>query len=188
MAIFDLSNVNRKYDDMAYESRPVKYSEFISDKYNHVHRQMYEDALNTLIKHIIKVENIENKNGEPMSVNEYKRLHRCVEIKNDEYWKPSKVTIIEKSFPHSKHVYDLTGFWNYHQSKTDKSVKELKMNDDIHDWEIIKIDYIKGCVTLYSRVEDVETIVDFDYVDKNMVLSDELSLKNTISAKINNNY
>ena len=39
-------NIVKTYDDMLYDSRPVSFSEFISDKYNNVHNELYNDALN----------------------------------------------------------------------------------------------------------------------------------------------
>ena len=33
------------YNNLLYESRPVKFKDFIDNKYNIVHQQLYEDAL-----------------------------------------------------------------------------------------------------------------------------------------------
>ena len=42
--------VNKKYNDMLYDTKPVKFSDFISNKYNIVHKQIYENAINSYIK------------------------------------------------------------------------------------------------------------------------------------------
>lgn len=47
------SNIIKSYDDMLYESRPISFSEFINDKLNKVHNELYLDALNKYYKDII---------------------------------------------------------------------------------------------------------------------------------------
>ena len=41
-----INNAINRYDEMIYQSRPVKFDEFISDKYNKVHVELFNDALN----------------------------------------------------------------------------------------------------------------------------------------------
>lgn len=185
MNVFNLNDINKQYDDMMYESRPTKYQEFMTDKYNIVHRQLYEEALNNLIEEIIDEEELVDEEGYRLSVKKFKQTHRCIEVKDDEYWKPSRVIIIDRNYPYKKHTYTLISKWNYHQSKNDKFVKDIKINSDATDWEIVKFDYVKGLVTLYSRVNDEEMIVDFDYLNENIELSDEMSRKYTIAAQLN---
>ena len=47
------SNLITKYNDMLYGSRPVKYNEFITNKYNIVHQKLYEDALDKFISDVM---------------------------------------------------------------------------------------------------------------------------------------
>lgn len=49
------SFVNKKYNDMLYDTKPVKFGDFISNKYNIVHKQLYKSALTKYIKEWIKV-------------------------------------------------------------------------------------------------------------------------------------
>ena len=49
----DIANRIQRYDDMLYDSRPVKFTDFISNKYNIVHRKIYLYALNKYIKSYI---------------------------------------------------------------------------------------------------------------------------------------
>lgn len=48
-----LSNVINRYDDMLYETRPVSLNEFLSNKYNNVHNELYNSALNKYIINLI---------------------------------------------------------------------------------------------------------------------------------------
>ena len=41
-----INNAINRYDEMIYQSRPVKFDEFINDKYNKVHVELFNDALN----------------------------------------------------------------------------------------------------------------------------------------------
>ena len=45
-------NIITRYDDMIYDSRPASFSEFMSDKYNKVHDELYNDALNKYFNNI----------------------------------------------------------------------------------------------------------------------------------------
>lgn len=46
-------NIVTRYDDMLYDSRPVQFNEFISDKYNNVHNELYNDAINKFLNEYI---------------------------------------------------------------------------------------------------------------------------------------
>ena len=50
----DVVNRIQRYDDMLYDTRPVKFADFISNKYNIVHRKIYLYALNKFIKTYIQ--------------------------------------------------------------------------------------------------------------------------------------
>ena len=44
-----------RYNDMIYRSRPTKFNDVISNKYNIIHRKLYLDALNKYIKEWVEV-------------------------------------------------------------------------------------------------------------------------------------
>ena len=48
-----LTSAVHRYDDMLYDSRPVSLHEFLSDKYNAVHEELYNNALNKYIASLI---------------------------------------------------------------------------------------------------------------------------------------
>lgn len=176
--------MGKQYNSMIYSSRPVKFDEFMTNKYNIVHKQLYDDAMDSLIEYIVQSEDLYDEYGEPMSVSEFKRKNKCIEIKEDEYWKSPRVIIIRKQYPYKKTVYDLAAFWSYIQSKDDKNIDDIKVNKDIKDFEITKLDYLKGQATLHSRLYDEDQTVDFDYIDDFTKVSDELELKSSFITRI----
>ena len=46
-------NIVKSYDDMLYDSRPVQFNEFMSNKYNIIHNELYNDALNKFCNEIV---------------------------------------------------------------------------------------------------------------------------------------
>ncbi len=47
------SNIINRYDDMLYENRPVSLNEFLSNKYNNVHNELYKSALDKYIHSLV---------------------------------------------------------------------------------------------------------------------------------------
>ena len=47
------SNIINRYDDMLYENRPASLNEFLSNKYNNVHNELYKSALDKYIHSLI---------------------------------------------------------------------------------------------------------------------------------------
>ena len=190
--MLNLDATIKKFDDISYPNRPTKYSEFISDKNNIVHRNIYEDALNKLISTIILLDSLTMKQGDEtvmMSVQYFKKTHKIIEVKPLEFWNSSFVIIISKRAPYTKKLYSLGPYWNWHQAKKQKSINKIKyMDEEIKDWEIIKLDYLKGKATLRSRVMEYEMDVDFDYLDENISVSDDMLLKNTFTSLARKNY
>ena len=189
--------VNKKYNDMLYDTKPVKFSDFMSNKYNIVHKKLYENALN---KYINEWLNAKEEIGDKKYVNvfnvktikEFKENSYILEIPGNEYWQPSKCCIITKfinsSSPNLRWTVDLTPYWNNYQAKENNKVEKLKLsNENIDDSEIINLNYITGKATLYSENADKEYDVDFDYLDGNTnKVSESMMLKETFGYKINN--
>ena len=46
-------NIVKSYDDMLYDSRPVQFNEFMSNKYNIIHNELYNDALNKFYNDVV---------------------------------------------------------------------------------------------------------------------------------------
>ena len=170
------SNIER-YDNIIYDSGIVKFSDYIIQKYDKIHEQLYNDALNKFLVEKAKEENI--------SVAKYKRINNILEYKADEYYMPSKVLVISKKRPYKKAVYDLDKYWNNHFYESKYFVGEILNSngfDDNINYEITHIDYVKGLVVLESKItgEVIETTVD--HISSNTPISDELILKNTFGS------
>lgn len=115
------------------------------------------------------------------------KSHKILEIKNSEYWQPSTIVIIGKRRPYRKAHVDLTPWWNWYQSKRNFNIKDIKITDQVlNDSELVYLDYVKGIAYMRTKLDGIEYAVDFDYLDENIVVSDEYSLKNTFTSKILN--
>ena len=117
----------------------------------------------------------------------YAAGHRFLEIKNSEYWQPSSIIVIGNNRPYSKHSVFLGPYWNYNQSKEELDIKNVKMKEDpIRDAEIIYLDYVKGIAHMRTRLTGEEFKIPFEYLNENSDVSDELSLKDTFTYKLQN--
>ena len=137
--------------------------DYINTKTNYIHN-LYKEA-------IIKL---------------YKKYHKFIEIKNQEYWMPSSVYVIDKITPFNKQVINLSKYWNNIQDNTNTELDDLKItNENIADSELISFNYIKGIATLHSRSNDLTYEVPFKYLNENTNIGDELLLSNTFTSKYN---
>lgn len=124
--IVNTNLIKKRYDEMLYDSRPVKFSEYMTNKYNIIHNKLYINALNAFINdwlnakrtqkrkpdesyedYIQRCENFIKKNpnmkyccGKVIfnvdNINDFKKYSSIFEIMPDEYWKSSKIKIITK--------------------------------------------------------------------------------------------
>jgi len=116
------SFVNKKYNDMLYDTKPVKFSDFISNKYNIVHKQLYNLALSKYIKEWLKVkklleenyilsEYLENNNGhfESMFDEEYqnKKAHYMHNLSFINKYKDDKIYIDKNQ---DKFIYNVNSY------------------------------------------------------------------------------
>lgn len=174
--MISISNKIKNYNDLIYDTRPVQVSEYLSDKYNIVHKQLFNNAVETYLK----TNNIDN--------GVFYQNNKVIELKNDEYWKPSKLIILSREYENgfTKTVVDLTLYWNTELSFQNKTYKNIKFdNENINDFEITYIDYVKGKATIKSKTTDKEYKIDFDDIDSNMGISDELVMNDSWSQLYN---
>ncbi len=174
--MISISNKIKNYNDLIYDTRPVQVSEYLSDKYNIVHKQLFNNAVETYLK----TNNIDN--------GVFYQNNKVIELKNDEYWKPSKLIILSREYENgfTKTVVDLTLYWNTELSFQNKTYKNIKFdNENINDFEITYIDYVKGKATIKSKTTDKEYKIDFDDIDSNMRISDELVMTDSWSQLYN---
>jgi len=171
-----LNNVQNKivkYDDLLYKNGPVSVEDFVSEKQTQVHKQLYQIALTTYIK-----ENIQTKD-----IGEYK----FTEFKNDDYTKPSKVLQVSKIKPYHKKIVDLSPYWPDYKYDDKEMFTSLKIDSSaIDEFQIIKIDYAKGVVTMENRISGSIINVPFNRINSDTVVSDSLTVKNTFYELLQN--
>ena len=147
------------------------YSESLSELNNYLYK--YNKKLKTSILNII--------------IYYYRKSHKFIEIKNDEYWKPSSVIIIGAIYPYNKKKISLNKYWNNYQNKERFKLDLLKITNEenIKDSQIEEIDYINGKVKVYSKSTDITYDVDFDYIDEDTNINNDILLENTFTYKYN---
>lgn len=193
---------------MIYDSRPVKFSEFINDKYNNIHRELFVDALDAAIDSYIKYckENNIDSRYSYSSISEFKRKVNIIEIKNTEYWMPSYVIWRTKTFPYrvismtdsgktgvfnqkySKGKMLLAPWWNMYQKFDEKSIDAIELGgEQVKDYKVIYLNYVQGVATLKSKMTDKEIQVPFEYLNDNTEVDEDMKLSNTFTTLLNTN-
>lgn len=136
----------------------------------------------SIINYINNVNVKINNDFKNEALNMYKTNHRVIEIKNDEYWKPSSIVIISNVMPFSKQKVKLDRYWNNIQNMDEYNIEDLKIsNEQIKDAEIVELNYVKGIAKMRSKSTDIEFEVPFNYLNENVEVNEELSSTNFIS-------
>ena len=142
-----------------------------------------------------KIYNIMNKTNSSIidimikeMINRYLDKHKIIEIKNKEYWQPSSIIIYSVEYPYTKTKIDLTPWWNTYQRYDNYQLPEIKIIDEsINDNIIEEINYVKGQVNVYSKLNDLNYLADFNYIKEDTEVDDD-KLSNTFYNKIKNLY
>lgn len=187
-----ISNINKienkilKYDDLLYKSGPIQVNDFLNDKYDDIHKQLYNRALNKFIEEYIQTNNLD------ISIENFKKNYKFIEIKKDEYFKPSKVLIKSVKVPFGileGKAIDLSKYWDKYEFNTNfKDLSEILFDEDsIKDAELIYIDYVKGKGKFKSKFTEKSFWVDFKFINNNTKINkDSFSLENTFTYKFRN--
>lgn len=165
-----IQNKITNYSTLSNDNGPISLNDYISNKYDNIHNELYIKALAAYFG---------NK------INEYK----LIEIKNKEWYLPSKVYVIKRDMSEEPFTYDLTPHWNNYQFNNDsKSIDDILIDDySTKDAEAVYIDYLKGKVKMKSKLTGVEFWIPFDYVNSYTKINKErLTLHNTFSNLYNN--
>ena len=102
-----------KYNDLDYTASKVKVGDYVSNKMDKIHKELYESALNKYISYICE------QNG--TNVDEYKNSHRFVEIRANNYWEPSVIYVKDinpptiGTTPFTIDKVNLSPWWNDYQ-------------------------------------------------------------------------
>lgn len=165
-----------------YDSGPIKFADFVSDKCDQIHEKLYEEALKEYYQ-----ENIEDY-SDCSSFEEFVNEYKVIEIKGKEYMLPSSVILSEKKFPYRQKKIDLSPYWNkYQYAENNKDISDLMIDEDtVKDAKLVYVNYVTGRCKFRSRMTGKEFWTTIDYVNKDTEISDEMTLKDTFTYKIDN--
>lgn len=192
------------YKDMIYDSRPVKFSEYMSDKYDNVHRELFKDALEKCIADYVEYCKMFKDDIDPRfcfeTKEEFYRNVNITEVKAAEYWMASSVIWKTKTFPYrtislteagktgrfrkdaARGQMSLEPWWNNYQKFESKSVSNIDIGgDQTNDFKVIDLNYVRGSAILKSRLTDKEIEVPFEYLDDTVEIDDSMKLNNTFT-------
>lgn len=177
-----IENKILKYDSLEYLTQKIRFNDYIANKSDIVHEQLYVSALNKCIEKLV------SKSG--LSKDEYMNTHIFIEIKNTEYWMPSKVCIKQTVSPFKVEKIDLKEYWDDYQYVDEhKKFDSIFVEgiEDINGLEVIDINYISGKAKFRNKYTGVEFWKDFKYLNEDTVYNDDYkSLKNTFTYKLQN--
>lgn len=207
----------KKYSQVYDVLKTTKFDEYLSDKRNNIHNELYTDALNSFIEETNKCiyyyshyTVIKQPDGTEIMdfLTWHKRLNtisspvakhlgnslfklniekvdlknfKILEIKNKVWYMPSDVIFIYTGIDPITHKikktkfgpYTLINFWNSSYIANRKDLNELMLGDIYVELEITYIDYVKGTISVYDRGEDRTFILDIDYINSNLKISNE---------------
>lgn len=161
-----------------YISSVLNFNDYVSDKYSDVHNQLYISALNKYLE-----ENLYNNQ-------EYLDSHIFSEIKNKEYWQPSKVIIKSIEEPYTTKIVDLSQYWDNYEYKEEN--KELNSDyyqdkEDINAFVLVYIDYVNSKIKLKNKNSGKIIWKDIKYLNSDILIDEnELTLKDTFTYKLQN--
>jgi hypothetical protein len=208
----------KNYSNVIFNSGPVQTADYVNNRYDIVHDKLYKNALNLLIIDIAKTDyhnkmftiDTSRLSAQPVIskddrldavststpsskyienyIESFKKTHKFIEIKNNEYFKPSSVLCISSIFPFERKKFDLTKYWNQTTRKrNNKDISLLQLEEDTIKYaELIYIDYVQGKCKFKSKLNGEEFWVTFDYINDETKVSELYSLKNTFSYKVQN--
>jgi hypothetical protein len=169
----EMSEQILKYDQMLYESGPVSFTDFVNSKYDKIHADLYNDALQKyLVEH-----------PEYML---YRSAYNFIETKQPEYWLPSYVSIISKSIPHTRKRVWLNDWWSKYQNKSNKSSNLYIDSDTLTDATVTEMNYVTGEATMSSKFTGNKFKVPFSKLSYDTPVSDDLNLDDTFASKLTN--
>lgn len=153
--------MNRQYDKMMYESGPISFYDYASNKQDKIHCQLYRNALQ---KYLVDHQNYLL----------YRTAYNFIEIKGEEYWMPSYVNIVMKHYPYTRNKVWLNDYWDDYQKKiSNRSPYDIMIDDaTMNDAQIVDINYATGEATLKSKYTGVEVKVPFDRLNSETEVSD----------------
>lgn len=161
-----------KYITISNSNGPENFSTFVTGKHDIVHNELFENAL----KKYAESENVD--------YDEFKKSNKIIELKDENYSKPSSVIIISKSFPYTKKTVNLEKWWNEYQfDEHNKDISDLFVDKDmLVDAKLVYINYVTGKCKFKSKISNEEFWTTIDYINANTEIDeDNMTLKNTFT-------
>ena len=171
-----------RYDKIMYENGPIKFSDYVSNKMDIVHNELYIEALYEYWK-----DNMSKYNEE--SFEDFLSEHKITEIKNKEYHLPSVMIISDKKFPYKQEKIRLDKYWNLYQfNENNKDISKLISDEDtLNDASLVYINYVTGKCKFRSKFTGREFWTTIDYVNSNTKINEnEMTLKDTFGQLLKN--
>lgn len=174
------------YNDQFYRNNPVGFYDYINDKYTNIHKRLYKNALHKLLVDLAPDDAADVNKW----IDNFYKTHKIIEILPEEYYSPSNIIIYNKKFPYNSTKYDLSKYWeNYQYIKQNKDINDLLFDEDTLKYaEIIYIDYINSKCKFKSKLTGEEFWVDFNYINNNTKLSQNMKLDDTFTHLLNELY
>lgn len=122
-----VGNIVTEYNDLMYDSRPVKFDEFMTDKYNKVHNELYNDALS-------------------------KYLNKGILRKID----PNFMYELFRTMTDNSKTFE-TFFEAYKKLASDNHLKATLIELSIYEYDFLKKVFEKTCELLDSIREQIST-------------------------------
>ena len=150
--------VSNDYNRLIYKSGPITVYDYISSVPEKIHQKLFVDAMNKFY------------NEHPEFID---KSFRVIEIKNAEWWKFSKIRIIDTRNPLNR-IYDfsLEDYWNNEFVKRyeEGNIPEyVGSNEDYIDY----LDFMNGKAVMLNKIMNDKYKVDFKCLGSELKLSDE---------------
>lgn len=184
------SNIIKSYDDMLYESRPISFNEFINDKLNKVHKELYLNALSKYYKDIID-KTINSKfvydfytamENNSESLDSFDKVWDTIQRLSDNTQLKKSLKILkinEESF--FKEIYKIT--YKKLDELTNTENSSLSILGDIQDFRII---YLNNYIFLGRENDPNET--DYEFVSYKINRNTDEPIEEKVYASELNDY
>ena len=171
-------NINSKYN-------PITFNDVITDKRYILHNKLYNDALNKYFleqyNKYVKENNLNNYDYNTY-LHEFIHKKHWVEtnINKDNYFLPSSVICINKTFPFTKEKINLEKYWNNeYLNKQKPNMDEHIINNDnkLYQYEVCYYDYVNGNVVLNNKLNDDELELKFNELNNKIKINENIFYK-----------
>lgn len=184
----------KRYDRLIYKSSLSDVNQYVNEKLDKVHNELFMSALEKAFN-IMKMtymdeicEDFGLSNASDITLEEFLKEYKMKEIRDDEYFKPSKVIFKRKRFPYDKYEIDLSQTWDGFQYTTIQKSSKDKLTDldNINGLRVVYIDYVNGRSKLIDKMTGNAYWIDNSYLDGDVELDDTFTLDNTFYKKLQN--